>query len=542
MLFVFSLIVAVPAFGKKDKIRHYPVGGIKGWYVVMLPAETEPQAFHGTVQSLASTYQLNVTSTWERFKGFLAEAPIEAVERLANDARVASIEQDHFGEAPPSISGSIYTQPSGADLWFLDRLDELTWAAQDNTYDMCPIGGAENPAQSSVTAYVLDFPVWAQHDAFNGRVTLNVNCASTSGCQIDTANSCRGVQNGNTWTNDPNWQVLDHGTNVASILSGGASSVAGTYNTGAARPEIISVQAISCESGAQSRFSFYVNSLDYIWTHWYLYRRNKPVLVNHSGFFYPWLHSYAYQRDAHGNLVRDQYGNPVIISSENHLDPNTGFSKRVRDFVTGTGIPYFTSADNWGANACQFSPNDLAYTGTGSTGVVFVVGGTGKPGAGQSDSRWDGGLDTKGLPFASNGGACVSAWAPAAPIRVASHTTGGVVSTTAYESNAGTSFSAPLAAGLVARWMHERHDAGYGRPWYTEAYDFLLSSNQYAPVPTNTAVAGYPVCVAPGTADWRKPNSSEIAAGSCFYGYSWHHIQGAAASTARMIHWGRTCP
>lgn len=117
VLLLMCLLAAPSAFAKKEKIRHYPMGRVKDWYVVMLSAETSAEAFEGVVQSLASTYGLSVTTRWQFFKGFLAQAPIENVERLAADPCVASIEQDHLGEAPPALSGRIYTDPgtAGAD-------------------------------------------------------------------------------------------------------------------------------------------------------------------------------------------------------------------------------------------------------------------------------------------------------------------------------------------------------------------------------------------------------------------------------------------
>ncbi len=176
-------------------------------------------------------------------------------------------------------------------------------------------------------------------------------------------------------------------------------------------------------------------------------------------------------------------------------------------------------------------------------GVVFVVGGTQKPGADNLDYRWDRGVVIQGIREGSNSGSCVTAWAPAAPIWVATHRdAAGAISTTGYRSNVGTSFSAPLVAGIAARWMHERHDAGYARPWYTDAYDALLAANTAAPVPQNTATTGYPVCVIYGTGNWREPYSWELADGTCYYGDRWYSLQGASASTSKIIHWSRTCP
>ena len=140
------LFVPITLAAKEVKVRHHPVGGVSGWYLVWLNDDTSSEAFPGIVQGLSSTYGLNVTTQWKWFKGFLAQAPIAAVERLADDPRVARIEQDHLGEAPPAVSEVIYTDPAtaGADLWFLDRLDEISWLEHDGTYNMCPVGGAES--------------------------------------------------------------------------------------------------------------------------------------------------------------------------------------------------------------------------------------------------------------------------------------------------------------------------------------------------------------------------------------------------------------
>ena len=107
---------------------------------------------------------------------------------------------------------------------------------------------------------------------------------------------------------------------------------------------------------------------------------------------------------------------------------------------------------------------------------------------------------------------------------------------------AGTSFSAPLAAGLAARYMEERFNTFQGRPTYKEVYDFLLDKNVSSPTPPTNGTAGYPVCVVFGTGIHRKPSATEASSGVCNSGDTYHFIQGAPHSTARMIHWDRTCP
>lgn len=125
---------------------------------------------------------------------------------------------------------------------------------------------------------------------------------------------------------------------------------------------------------------------------------------------------------------------------------------------------------------------------------------------------------------------------------VATHETSGVVSTTAYEGNAGTSFSAPLAAGLAARYMEERFNTFQGRPTYKEVYDYLLQQNASSPTPPSNGTTGYPVCVEFGTGIHRKATEAEASSGICDSRAQYHFIQGAPHSNARMIHWNRTCP
>ena len=101
--------------------------------------------------------------------------------------------------------------------------------------------------------------------------------------------------------------------------------------------------------------------------------------------------------------------------------------------VKATGIPFFASANNFSADACKFTPANLAYTNANrlshrsnpslAGGTVFSVGGTSLGANGDmNDYRWqtwDNGLAAIGQDTGSNGGSCVSIFAPAADIYAA---------------------------------------------------------------------------------------------------------------------------
>jgi hypothetical protein len=103
-------------------------------------------------------------------------------------------------------------------------------------------------------------------------------------------------------------------------------------------------------------------------------------------------------------------------------------------------------------------------------GKVFSVGGT-SVGAGSdtNDYRWqtwNGSQILLGQDSGSNGGACVSIYAPAASVYAGRNT-----STTAYGIDSGTSFSAPLAASIALRYIELT-----GNQNYQQVFDYLLST------------------------------------------------------------------
>ena len=293
----------------------------------------------------------------------------------------------------------------------------------DNLYDMCP-------EATSAVAYVIDWGVRADHEQFQTGGTSRVVMSRdfTTGAVngvTDTTNACTQpyTANLNAW----------HGTAVASVLAGNT--------VGASHAQIVSLRVWRCDGASQS--DWIVNAVRWIHSANDPYRYS-PGLVNYSGAVGSWYATYFQNlNSAVDTLVRTQ------------------------------NVPFFTSAENYSGDSCQFSPNSLAYTNVNHSGTVFVVGGT-SLGAGADTYKdyrwqeWDGALARIGPNSGSNGGACVSVYAPACAIYAASRET-----TTAYTPTnprpSGTSFASPLAAGVAARYI-ERY--GYGAAH--DVYDYLL--------------------------------------------------------------------
>lgn len=310
---------------------------------------------------------------------------------------------------------------------------------------------------ANTTAYLLDYGVWKAHAAFATRIVRTIDCTESASGQPecverDAAELCRqeAVAAGSRYR----FWYFGHGTAVASLLTGGL--------TGAARPEIVSINLFNCStSTAFTTARILAAALD--WIKGDVQARKAagtfmPSIVNHSGFVPPW-------------------------SGESSIVINAGQQ------VVAEDVPYFTSADNFSGDSCAFTPNKNAYTPENRNGSFFVVGGTTMNG-GEVNHRMTGTLDYawKKAPSSQTGkgiqnsgtnlGDCVSAFAPAVFIHTAVNAhpvtleSDPSVANYYYDNHdaPGTSWSSPLAAGLALRWMAWQSP----RATYREVYDFLL--------------------------------------------------------------------
>lgn len=206
----------------------------------------------------------------------------------------------------------------------------------------------------------------------------------------------------------------------------------------------------------------------------------------------------------------------------------------VRNLVTTTQIPFFTSAENFAGDACMFSPNYLAYTNVDHTGVVFTVGGTSVgTGTDKNDYRWQKWDANSNQPLVgegaeSDGRRCVSIYAPALEVYAARN-----AATNAYDTATGTSFSSPMTAAIAARYMELT-----GFTDYVNVYNYLLSAvASTGTVVNNINTVEYWLCPPDYT--------SRTSITSCPNGYLGRPVHMPATfneSNAGMVYSNMTCP
>lgn len=211
--------------------------------------------------------------------------------------------------------------------------------------------------------------------------------------------------------------------------------------------------------------------------------RNRAFIVNHSGYVVPW--------DSRDSTVPPYYS----------AMPNYAYA--VRTMVHNTGVPFFTSADNWGTDSCLFAPNNLAWTPNRRdwNNPVFVVGATYMNGV-TDTAQWGG---TQQPPYnrGTNLGGCVSAFAPGRDIYAPVIRSGTGLPTTSNEYGywTGSSFSAPLAAAVALRWMERQKQNTGTVPAFYQVYDYMLGMGQQRAPVTANATPGYAICAIP-TEPW----------------------------------------
>ncbi|HEV7424749.1 MAG TPA: hypothetical protein VGQ46_00170, partial [Thermoanaerobaculia bacterium] len=281
---------------------------------------------------------------------------------------------------------------------------------------------------------------------------------------------------------------------------------------GSAKPYIVSLKVFTCSGYFDSRWLF--SAVDWISGTSNPYRW-MPGVINQSGYLGPWDDQMTFQ----------SYGDAVSR------------------LVTATQFPFFTSADNYSADACRFSPKDRAYTNTNHSGTVFVAGGTSMGGANtpyqNTDYRWqmwNGDVAKTGVDTGSNGGGCVSVYAPAADIYAARNT-----GPNDYGVASGTSFSSPLTAGIAARYIANQRTLTGATPTYQQVYDFLLAQAQT--IVSNATTPEYWACAATTSNGGHTFTSFPYHAG-CAAGFTDLYFPSVSnTSNARMLFWDNgTCP
>jgi hypothetical protein len=422
MLLLLGVCIATTAFGEVGVRRHSR--RIPGRYITLLRQGLPRAAYEGVMQSLANSYDLAIMRSWnDLVPGFICTtAAATDADRLVRDPRVLLVEED-FTVEMPTFSGAIANWYNGNYLWHLDRIDQRYDYVDASThtwvYNRCPEAG-------EVVAYMIDTGLLMTHDEFlpAGRVAqYRFDGGVPAGTPEDE--SCAAVRPHGTWT--------------ASVLAGA--------NIGASVAKIASLRVAPCNPYAGIPASNFVSAVTWIRSDADPYRYDSAV-VSMSMFLTSWTEGFQ------------------------------ALNTEVTTLVSTKRIPFFVSANNFSGDACQFAPASLAYTNTNKSDsqVVFVAGGTSLGGGtDMSDYRWQEWTSTGarlGQDSGSNGGRCISIYAPACEIYLAD-----AAASNAYLRNSGTSFSAPLVAAIGARYIAQyRQEHANATPDYKDVYDYLLAS------------------------------------------------------------------
>lgn len=503
------LLAAFPlaAKPKPEKIRKHLMQGVPGEYIVVLNEGTPANEVEKIAKEIAADYGVHLKEVFAwSLQGFLVKGKDEAIAELTADDRVQYVEQNatgkaHFEDASGAepVSSTQWTwwnDQNGTSqyLWHLDRLDETSYALRDSQHNMCTEGRGSY-------AYIIDQGIWAGHEQFiepvPSRVVQQLNFVGTANATPEN-NPC------NAPTNNLN---AYHGTAVASVLAG--------TTIGAAKTQLVSLRVFGCDGSANT--ADFLEALDWIAGPNNPYR-GSPGVINHSGYV------------------------PVTDAMF------TAYGDAVDRTVNNTNIPFFTSADNFSTDACQFSPNNHAYTRTSKTGRAFVAGGTsmsGTPGD-NNDYRWQTWTTVNGQTVpaigrdtGSNGGTCVSIYAPAADVLVAMYT-----GTNHYRRLSGTSFSSPLTAALAARYMEKTRNQTGVIPTATQVYEWLLNQSTTVVQNTNTAPTYWMCAQTTANGGFAIYNTYRTNPGTCPAGYTLLTMPfGSNTSDARMLYWDEGyCP
>lgn len=384
-----TTLLAVAMPSTADDKFRKSVDGIPGEYIVVFEDSIPKSAVAKQAEVLARLHGGRVVTTWSSALKGFAVYFPEAAARA-----LSANPKVAYVEENSRIFLST-TQPEAP--WHLDRVDQRS--GTNTTYHYCTTGG--------VFVYVIDTGVWAGHSEFSipnlpgaSRVFPGADFAFpwTGGTETDP---CSGTDN----------YGAGHGTSVASVLAGNTFGVAKAAN-------IIPVRVFNCE--LQGTAWTLVNGIDWVYNDFN--NNGYKAVVNMSTF--------------------------RRVDAES-ADAVNAVEQAVQRLIT-IGLQVVASANNQNADACATTPARMA--------DVITVAGTNP-----ADVRW-----VTAPPFTggnpcnnqgSNFGTCVDLFAPSEGIRSAHILHANAERAATFpgfpecDARSGTSFSAPIVSGVVARYL-----------------------------------------------------------------------------------------
>lgn len=420
---------------------------VENEYIVVLKDTAAPTA---TVAATASETALRhggrvLTVLANGLRAYGIEVTAERAARIADDPRVAWVEENGYGH----LSYDVEYYSSDA-YYHLDRVDQRTPVPLHSfkAYGWTSTG-------RNVDVYVVDTGIQSAHTEFaNGNVAVGADYAAGDG--YTPTNPCGGFINRYNG---------GHGTSVASIIGGRTVGVA-------RNARLIPVKVGTCNRNpSPANPELRITALSVLWgLDWILAQvqanPGRRAVVNMSLYF-----DILADGVTTNPACVDQNGQPLRDANGNLIDCRAALDNNVRNLLNA-GVVVVASANNQNQNRCaQQSPSRMGYGGMHDPGnqptwpYAIIAGGTDI-----NDNRFFC-ASCSSTQNGSNFGPCVGIYAPAHRIRsahIASSTAYrdeqqwvdalmnegiGYINVTVENVSTGTSFAAPLTAGVAARLL-----------------------------------------------------------------------------------------
>ena len=450
------------------KFRPYE-GGVQDEYIVLL--DDLVQDVDGVAKSMAARHGGSVVTTWHAaLKGFWLRIGGEGARSLSDEPLVRVVEQNmpmtsagQSAEASPRFSIGLESFP--ATPWNIQRISARRRA------DMTPTYAPKSKGDGAVI-YVIDSGQLRFHQEWwpdnqtspppdpanpnnyvrvenvpgSNIMTGEVHDAAADldldGLPVDThpsdspfaaaTTACPAPPDGAPWFNDCEG-LISHGSACGSAAAG--------RGVGVARGATVMPIKVNGTSTPDGSTAYFMAAFDFIvgneqaWANAHNAHRRGAVISMSTYRTIRDCASALYNGVCHGGIDLDS---PFLLIA---------FEEAVQRALA-YGIPIAVSGNNNITDACIESPARLSYHGGFGTRHVISVGGI----AQSADTRW---IGTTTKNPGSNYGTCIDIWAPAENIPVQYTRSADDYRPT---NSSGTSFSAPMVAGILARMMSDRPD------------------------------------------------------------------------------------